>query len=219
MIKKSALALLLLFLGGTALAQETPSPAEPRSERPASSQARPERGPGLSGTITALTDDQMTLRTFEGKTVTVKLTAETSYRKDRQPAKLADFKAGDIVMVRGEPTGENTRLAHAVLARSNAAGEFREGLGKRFIAGEIKAIDGTRLTILRMDGETQSIEVDDNTSFRKQGESITLADLKPGDRVSGRGEMKNGVFVPAMLNVGEFSRMRRGPAPNPAEPH
>ena len=77
-------------------------------------------------------------------------------------------------------------------------------------AGKITAVDGTRLTILRADGETQTIQVDENTSFRKQGESVTLADLKPEDKVFGRGEVKNGVFVPTVLNVGEPRPMRTG---------
>jgi hypothetical protein len=84
---------------------------------------------------------------------------------------------------------------------------FREGLGKRFIMGEIKSINGTQIEIARPDGVTQTISVDENTSFKKDSESITLADLKPGDRVFGRGELKNDVFVAAELNSGQ---MRRG---------
>jgi len=97
-----------------------------------------------------------------------------------------------------------------------------EGMGTRFIAGEVKAIDGTKLTIHRIDDQDQAIEVDENTSFRKQGESITLPDIKVGDRVFGRGEMKNGTFVPQVLNVGDFPQMRMlrqgvpdQPAPKP----
>jgi len=94
--------------------------------------------------------------------------------------------------------------------RTGAGKEFREGLGKRFIAGAIKSIEGTRLTIVRPDGVEQTITVDENTSFRKQGESITLADLKAGDHVFGRGELKNEIFVPAVLNVGEPGMGRMG---------
>jgi hypothetical protein len=57
---------------------------------------------------------------------------------------------------------------------------------------------------------SQTIAVDESTSFKKQGESITLADLKAGDHVFGRGEVKNDVFVPAELNVGDPRMMRRG---------
>lgn len=87
---------------------------------------------------------------------------------------------------------------------------MREGMGKEFIAGEIKAISGTQLTILRPDGVTQNITVDESTSFRKQGQSVTLADFQVGDHVFGRGAMKNDVFVPSVLNAGDMRMMGRG---------
>ena len=90
------------------------------------------------------------------------------------------------------------------------AAALRQELGKRFIIGEVKKIDETKLTILRPDGESQVIEVDEGTSFRNQKrESITLADIKTGDHVFGRGEVKNGIFVPQVLNLGDFMRMGR----------
>jgi hypothetical protein len=173
---------------------------------------RERRGrPGVAGTITALGDKSMTLKTMDGRTVTATLDDKTQFRKDRQPAKLSDFKVGDMVFVGGHSTGANAWQANFVAARSGAGQDFREALGKRFIVGEIKSIDGTHLTIARIDGEAQTINVDENTSFRKQGESITLADFKPGDHVFGRGELKDGVFVPAVLNLGEPPMMRMGP--------
>ena len=39
---------------------------------------------------------------------------------------------------------------------------------------------------------------------------MTLADFQVGDHVFGRGQMKNDVFVPAVLNVGDFPMMGRG---------
>ena len=89
--------------------------------------------------------------------------------------------------------------------------QMQAAMGKEFIAGEVKSIDETKLTILRVDGQTQVIEADENTSFTKQRESITLADIKPGDKVMGRGELKNGVFVPKMLRVGDFPQMQMQP--------
>lgn len=77
-----------------------------------------------------------------------------------------------------------------------------EDMGKKFIIGEVKAINETKLTITRPDGQTQEIEVDENTSFRRGRESITLPDIKVGDFVRGRGEIKNTIFVPQELIVG-----------------
>jgi hypothetical protein len=106
----------------------------------------------------------------------------------------------------------------------------REDLGKTYITGKVAAIDEVNLTIERPDGVSQKILVDESTSFRKGGrrmrggdgggmgngagmapggppsqgepaESITLADVKVGDRVMGRGALKGGVFVPTELVV------------------
>jgi hypothetical protein len=88
------------------------------------------------------------------------------------------------------------------------AGFNREDLGKKFIIGEVKSINETRLTIARPDGQTQEIEVDENTSFKKGAESITLPDIKAGDLVRGRGELKDNVFVPKELIVGRGGQMR-----------
>jgi hypothetical protein len=120
------------------------------------------------------------------------------------------------VFVRGNPAGDGVFQAAAIGTRSGGGalfGNFREGLGKQFIIGEIKAIQGTQLTVLRPDGVSQTITVDDSTSFRKERESITLADFKVGDHVFGRGEVKNGSFTPTMLNLGE-PRFRGGRGPN-----
>jgi len=192
-----------------AVAQDNPpkpagNQAQGDQEQPGANGHRGEgRFQGVAGTITAIDKNQISLKTQDGKSVTVKLSSDTRYRKDRQPAALSDFKVGDMVMVGGDPAGENAWNARFVSSRSGAGQQMREGLGKQFIAGEIKAIEGASLTILRVDGVTQTIQVDENTSFRKQNESITLADFKPGDRLFGRGEVKNGTFVAAVLNWGD----------------
>ena len=78
------------------------------------------------------------------------------------------------------------------------------------VVGEVKAIDAPKLTITRTDGVVQTIEADENTSFRRgRDESITLPDIKTGDTVFARGELKSGVFVPASINVLDPEMVRR----------
>jgi hypothetical protein len=166
------------------------------------------RGSGVAGSITAINADSIVIKTMDGKTAQVNLNSNTQFRKERQPVKLSDFKVGDEVFVRGPQASDGSWQAEMIGARpAGGGGGFRqgmaEGMGKQFIAGEVKAVNGTQLTIARPDGVTQTISVDENTSFRKQNESITLADIKPGDHVFGRGALKGDVFVPTQLNVGE----------------
>jgi hypothetical protein len=114
-------------------------------------------------------------------------------------------------------------------------------LGKTLIAGRVTAIDldNATMTIERPDGVSQTIGFDEGTSFRRgrlntsrgaesganalpsaanveSGESITLADIKVGDRVEGPGAMKNGNFVPKELTVMSpgAGRRRNGQQPD-----
>ncbi|HEY5382446.1 MAG TPA: DUF5666 domain-containing protein [Acidobacteriaceae bacterium] len=107
-------------------------------------------------------------------------------------------------------------------------------LGKTLIAGRVTAIDldNATMTIERPDGVSQTIGFDEGTSFRRgrlnmnrgagsgasavpsaanveSGESITLADIKVGDRVEGPGAIKNGNFVPKELTVMSAGTGRR----------
>ena len=80
----------------------------------------------------------------------------------------------------------------------------------KFIIGQVKAINETKLTIARPDGQTQDIEVDENTSFKKDNQSITLPDIKVGDFVHGQGALKGDTFIPKELIVGGGQRRMRG---------
>ena len=77
----------------------------------------------------------------------------------------------------------------------------REGLGKTWAAGKIMAIAGTRIQVHRLDGVEQSIAVDENTSFREKRDSVTLADLRPGEGFRAEGHVMNGMFMATTFTV------------------
>jgi hypothetical protein len=194
-------------------------------------QDQPTQGPGggrqgggrfanltrVSGTIDSIQPDSMVIKTDDGKTVTVQITSDTRFRKNREEAKLSDFAQGDHVFVGAQPSSDSTKLTARFVGAGMGMGQGgpgtgsppsaeqlqQMGLGTKFIVGEVKGIEETKLTILRPDGQTQVIQADENTSFQNEKrESVTLADIKVGDHVMGRGEMKNGLFVPSTLRVG-----------------
>lgn len=200
--------LAICFMLACAALASVPSAVAQSAEAASEGDPAAMRHHGIAGTITAVQDGKLTLKTFDGKTATVQFDSNTKFVKDRQPAALKDFKVGTPVLVRGEAAGESNWNATLVATRSDARpGEMRDALGKRFIAGQIKSIKALQITIARPDGQTQTIAVDETTSFRKQDESITLADLKAGDYVFGRGEVKDGIFVPAILNLADPNMM------------
>ena len=228
-------------------------------------------GQMVRGTVTAATADHLTVKTEAGEVYQVAFSANTRVTKDRQPAKVVDIKAGDGVGAMGvlDPA---TKTVHAVFIGAMDAEQVkkaREGMGKVYITGRVTAIDmdALKITVLRPDGVSQVIGVDEQTSFKRGGrgmsmlasgagvteigpgggrngsggaasgngagssaggESITLADVKVGDAVAGRGALKNGTFVPTELGVSDPAARRRrreleaGTAPNgtaaPAKP-
>jgi hypothetical protein len=172
------------------------------------------RGRPVFGKISAIQTDSIEVTGPDGNKVTLKLNSSTEYRKDRQPAKLADFKVGDPVVVRtDQPDGKGTTavmVASGQFAMRTApggpggqgagAGMFGT-LGKDFVMGEVKAIDPPRLTVTRTDSVSQTLELNEETSLRRGRESITMADIQAGDHVIARGAVENNVFVPKNLNV------------------
>jgi len=203
---------LMFLLAATAGRAQTPAPAAPSQEQgavPAAGQRRiTNDGPGqpLLGKITAINKGSLELTRPDGTTATVKLTDKTEYRKDRQGAKLADFKVGDLVFVRGEENADHSVTAQLIGGRSGGGAGGSRGfggtgfeLGKDFVVGEVKSVDAPKLTVLRPDNVTQTLELNEDTSLRKGRESITMADIQPGDHVMVRGAVENNVFVPKNL--------------------
>jgi hypothetical protein len=209
------LSLLFVLVAATGQAQ-APTPDAPGQEQgvppTAGQRGGPNdgQGPGLFGKITAINKGSLELAKPDGTTVAVKITDKTEYRKDRQVAKLEDFKVGDVVFVRGEEHADHSVTAHMIGGRSGGGPEGGRGfgggggfgeMGKDFVMGEVKSVDAPKLTVLRSDNVTQTLELNEETSLRKGRESITMADIQPGDHVVVRGAMQNNAFVPKNVMV------------------
>jgi hypothetical protein len=208
-----AFAILTGLLPAPCLAQQPDSapPAGQNAPQGEGAQRRTFRGNGIIGRIASIAPGEMKVSTPDGGTVIVHLSAKTAFRLEQQTAKLEDLKTGMMVFVRGTKADDGSWAAEAVSARTGPPGQGGgpEAMRGEFVAGTVKAIDGTKITVLRLDGSTQTIEVDENTSLHKRRESITLADIHPGDAVISRGEMKDGAFVPKTLNVVDPEQLQR----------
>jgi len=215
----SRLSLLVLLISTIGRAQTPALSALGRQqglESTARLTQRPEEGRGLPlvGKITAINKGSLELAKPDGSTATVKLTDKTEYRKDRQGAKLGDFKVGDMVFVRLDENADHGMTAQLIGGRSGAGPEggnrvFGE-MGKDFVVGEVKSVDAPKLTVMRPGNVTQTLELNEETSLRKGRESITMADIQPGDYVVIRGAVQNNVFVPKnvmVLSPGQWERL------------
>src|SRR5271154_1117878 len=206
-------------------------------------------GQMVRGTVTAIVPEQLTVKTDAGEVYQVALSANTRLTKERQPVKVADIKVGDGVGAMGvlDPATKTVHAVFVTVVDAEQVKKARENMGKTYITGKVTAIDvdALKVTVLRPDGVSQVIAVDEQTSFKRGGrgmamlasgagvtelgpgggrgsggggaasgngagggngsggESITLADVKVGDAVAGKGALKNGVFVPTELGVSD----------------
>ena len=192
----------------------------------------------VRGTVTTVSGDRMTVKTESGEVYQVVVSANTKLTKDKQPVKASEIKAGDGVGAMGVLDAP-TNTVHAIFVGILDAAQVRkarEDLGKAYILGRVTAIDmdALKLTVLRPDKVSQVIGVDEGTSFKRGGsqmeammsgsaevrggnkeddsaggESITLADVKVGDSIAGRGALKSGLFVPTELRVMDAAARER----------
>ena len=192
-MKRLFLPLILLSLPLIALAQEEPP-----------SGAGMGNARGVRGTITSIAGSDVTIKTDEGEAYKVQTGVNTRIMKDRQPAKVADMHVGDMLVAGGEMDTKARTVGAVFVAIIDAeqVKKMRADLGKTWLAGAVTSIQDTNITIKRIDGQPQTFSVDENTSFKKHRESITLADIHPGDNIGARGALKNGVFVAEVVNVG-----------------
>jgi hypothetical protein len=226
--------------------QEAPPAQNPGSAQGAGTPQTPglggERRPGLFGKLTAVHDQSIEIARQDGSVATVKISGSTQFRKERQDAKLSDLKVGDIVFVRGVENADHTWTAEMIGTRSGggSGGGAESGrgngpgggpgvmrvmgvLGQDYVFGEVKSIDAPKLTILRPDNVTQTVELNEDTSLRKGRDSITMADIQAGDHVFVRGGMANNAFQPkSVMVIGpeQWKRMQEmgmagGPPANP----
>jgi preprotein translocase subunit YajC len=230
--RKRLYLLSFLFLSiGVASPAQTPDPQSPpqdQTQNPPSGGGRgsgrggARDGHGTVGKITAINGNSFQVAKPDGSTVTVTLTDKTEYRKDRQPAQLSDFKVGDFVMVRGDENSDHSVTAQSLSGRSaNGPGGNGAGpgggaaigeMGKDFVAGVVKSVDAPKLTVLRVDNVTQTFELNEDTSLRRGRESVTMADIQPGDHVVVRGGLQKNVFVPKaviLLSSEQWERMQQ----------
>jgi hypothetical protein len=189
------------------------------------------RGNGVRGTVTAAAPGNFTVKTEEGDTYKVLYSENTRFMKDRQPIEATEIHVGDMLMAGGMVDAKAKTVGAVVLFDIDAAQvrNAREGFGKTWVAGKVTAIHELNITIERAnDKQTQVIAVDENTSFRKRREDVTLADIKVGDFITAQGAVKANTFLAASLRImtpgagrphgGPDQGSGHGPGQDPGQP-
>jgi len=201
-------------------------------------------GRGVMGTVTEATSDHFTIKTDAGETYTIHYSVNTRIMKGGggqrsrgqddsatppappQTIKATDIKVGDAIAASGE-IDSNTKSVGAVVIfqidpeRAKQLREMQANYGKTWLMGKVTAINDVKVTLQGgPDNAAHTFVADENTTFRKRRDPITLADIQVGDMVRVEGGVKNGSFVATNVAVMGMPPQRAGqeshaPAPPP----
>jgi len=175
------------------------------------------RGNGIRGTVTAAGASSFTIRTDEGDTYQVLYSPNTRLMKDRQPVEAADVHVGDMLMAGGivDPKAKTVGAVFVVDIDAKEVRDAKAAFGKTWVMGKVTAIHDLKITIERAgDKQAQIVVVDENTSFRKHREDVTLADVKVGDTISAQGALHADTFLATALRI-----MTPGTSSGPGRPN
>jgi hypothetical protein len=220
---------LALLMGMVAIAQDAPAPPQgpPPSGGAGSGSGRGRgwgggmMGRGVAGTVSEVAADHYTIKTLTGETYTIHYSANTrvvmqpaqrpaagAMREPPQAIKPSDIRAGDVIMANGEVDATAKSVGAMVVVkidpeRARQMREMQANFGKTWLVGRVTAVNETKVTLHSpVDDADHTFVADENTTFRKRREPVTLADIEVGSNVRVEGTVKEGVFVASAVNVG-----------------
>ncbi len=179
-------------------------------------------GGGITGTVTEAAADYYTIKTDSGETYTIHFSANTRIMKQMirqrgergegggnppQMLKPSEIKVGDVIGAMGEVDAAAKSVGAVAIVqidpeRARQMREAQANFGKTWLMGKVTAINETKVTLFSsVDNAAHAFVADENTTFRKHREPVTLADVQVGDTVRVEGAVKDGSFVAASVTV------------------
>jgi hypothetical protein len=192
-------------------------------------------GRGILGTVTEAAADHYTIKTETGDVYTVHFSVNTRIVKaperrrgqgeeggnPPQALRPSDIKVGDAITAGGEVDANAKSVGAVFIAlvdpeRARQIREMEANFGKTWLAGKVTAVDGVKVTLQGgPGGAVHSFVADENTTFRKRREPITLGDVQVGDTIRVEGAVKDGGFVATTVAV---MGMQGPPGPPEGQP-
>ncbi len=124
---------------------------------------------GLGGiTITAISGNNISLKTADGWTRTITVDSGTTYAKSGATIALSDLKVGDEIGFRQTHETNGTWTIDSIVVILPHAG------------GEVTKVSGSTITLTQRDGTSATIIVNGQTTYNVNGAAAKLADVKVG---------------------------------------
>jgi hypothetical protein len=177
-------------------------------------------GNGIAGTVTAVAADHYIIKTPAGERYTIYFSANTRILKQRiqrdvtggegmspQTLKPTEIKVDDEIGAMGEVDAATKSVGAVVIAqidpeRAHEMRAMQASFGKTWLLGKVTAIHETQVVVQStVDNAAHAFMADEDTSFRKRREPISLADLRVGDMVRAEGAVRDGFFVASTVVV------------------
>jgi hypothetical protein len=215
-LAKSAILLAagLLLVPATLVTAQAPQPeqdgVQSGSEGRGGGQGWRQRGAGrmgqpVQGTVSAVSSGKVTIKTDAGDTYVITPGDNARVMKDRQPIQVSDIKPGDTVIAMGQVDATKKSVTAMMLMdldpaaaaqMKGRAAKAKENLGKTYITGRITSIDADnlKLTVQRQDGVSQTVQVDEGTSFQRGMRGVTADIEAAGGGMAGGGMRMGGGF-------------------------
>ena len=182
------------------------------------------------GTVTEAGADHYNIKTDTGETYTVHFSVNTRIMKPSgqrrgqgeggnppQLLKPGDIKVGDAIAAMGEVDATAKSVGAVAIMqidpeRAKQMREMQANYGRTWLMGKVTAVDGVKVTLEGgPDKAVHTFVADENTTFRKRREPITLADIQVGDMVRAEGAVKDGSFLAtAVVAIGPPAEGERG---------
>lgn len=140
-------------------------------------------------TITAISGSRISLKTEDGWTRTITVTADTTIRKGGQEIMLADLEVGDTIRFGQKRNDDGTYTITAIQVPTPKA------------SGEVTAVSSNSLTLKRRNGETQTITLTGSTLYKVGKAEGSKSNVKVGSKVTIQGTTSGDTFTALTVHI------------------
>jgi Domain of unknown function (DUF5666) len=147
-------------------------------------------GHGFGGiTIAAIDGSKLSLKTVDGWTRTIVVTAETTITKGGQAIKVGDLDVGDTITFRQKRNDDGTYSIVAIVVPTPKA------------AGEVTALTSSTMTLKGRGDKTQTITLTGTTAYTLGKAKGAKSDLAVGSRVVVEGSVSGTTFTALTVHI------------------